>query len=220
MSRYGTICILGLLTLSPLAAAAEITGHYMEARTCQVYTGPCFAAGEVGLTGKEAVMAWNIRSGQHNDVDLAGLSVAMIVRASKTIGFVGLQDAERSMILVDERADARQRDALVCFAKQNAGKAGQVVAKVHIVPIDMKLNVADLTADLHAGSLVSLNTRQARAGDCICSNESAYYPPLAQLDGFVPGVTIDGSVKAHAIGSSWSIPDTRTAYMGTFSYQN
>jgi hypothetical protein len=164
-------------------------------------------------------MAWNIQTGGHGGVDLTGLNVALIVRAAETIGFVGLRDAEQSMILVDARADQRQREALVSFAKQNSGKAGTVVTKVRAVPIVMKLDVADLTGDLHAGSLVNLKTRRARPDDCICSNESAYYPPLIELEGFVPGVTIDGSVKAHAIGSSWSIPDTRTAYMGTFTHR-
>ena len=36
------------LTTAP-ASAAGITGQYMEARTCDVWTGPCFANAEVNL---------------------------------------------------------------------------------------------------------------------------------------------------------------------------
>ena len=46
------------------------------------------------------------------------------------------------------------------------------------------------------GEFARLKTRKARHGDCICSNESAYYPPLTKLKGFVPGVTIEGDVGA------------------------
>ena len=84
----------------------------------------------------------------------------------------------------------------------------------------MKLDIAELTGQLQVGDLVTLNTRKARPGDCICSNESAFYPPLAKLEGFVPGVTIDGEVKARALGTRWSIPNTRTAYLGTFSNES
>ena len=66
--------LFALLTLSlgvvapSLLAAEEISGSYMEARTCQVYTGPCFANAEVNLTGKDALMAWNIEEGKKGGV--------------------------------------------------------------------------------------------------------------------------------------------------------
>ena len=86
-------------------------------------------------------------------------------------------------------------------------------------PIEMELDNAKLTGNLQVGKLVTLKTRKARPQDCICSNESAYYPPLVKLAGFVPGVTIEGDVSARALGSRWSIPDSRTAYLGKFHYK-
>ena len=213
---------LGLATA--LAAqqtqADPIEGHYLEARTCQVYTGPCFANGEVGLTGKDAVMAWGIDQGSRAGVNLAGLNVVVLVRTSNTLGFLGMEDSDvaRSVILVDDTADQRQREALVAFAKAQSGKAGQHVEKVEVVPIHFALDVARLTSQLSAGKSVELRTRKARPGDCICSNEAAYYPPLAKVEHFAPGVTIAGEVTARALGSRWSIPDTRTAYMATIAY--
>ena len=126
--------VLALVTLCSSIAlqAGEITGHYMEARTCQVYTGPCFAAGEVGLTGKDAVMAWEIRSDDLTGANLSGLKVAMVVTCSETIGFTGVEKADqlKSMILVDQTADPEQREALVAFAKEKSGKAGRDVKTV------------------------------------------------------------------------------------------
>jgi hypothetical protein len=207
--------------LSGYGFAGQVSGTYLEARTCQVYTGPCFANGEFGLTGNNAVMGWNIDEGTHAGVDLKGLKVAVIVRASNTLGFRGLADAKdlKSVIVVDETANDKQRNALVAFVKSHAGKAGECVEEIRSAPMEMTFDSAALTGSLRAGDIVTLTSRKARSSDCICSNEGGYYPPLAQLTGSVPGVTIDGSVTAKSLGTKWSIPDSRTAYLGTFSYE-
>jgi hypothetical protein len=211
-------CSSVLLPLST-AWAAPLEGHYLEARTCQVYTGPCFANGEMGMAGKDAVLAWSIQQGDQDGVDLSGLHVALVVRASNTLGHQGFDNARliRSMIIVDQAADALQREALVRFVRSQAAAATVDIAAIQSAPIRMNLDITDLTGQLQVGDLITLNTRKARPGDCICSNETAFYPPLTKLDGFVPGVTIDGEVTARTLGTRWSIPDTRTAYLGTFS---
>jgi hypothetical protein len=213
------ICSLGLLLSGQYVNAAPIEGHYLEARTCQVYTGPCFANGEMGNSGKDAVMAWSIQRGQQDGVDLSGLNVALVVRASDTLGHQGFANAPeiRSLIVLDQAANAQQREALVRFVRSQAAAATVDVAAIETAPIDMQLNVLDVTGQLQVGDLITLKTRKARPGDCICSNETAFYPPLVQLAGFVPGVTIDGEVSARSLGRHWSIPETRTAYLGTFS---
>ena len=87
--------IIALLTvsfasLSQFAEAAQITGEYLEARTCNVYTGPCFANAEMSLTGKEALMAWKVDKGTWNDVKLDGLGAALILHAQGTLGYDGV----------------------------------------------------------------------------------------------------------------------------------
>jgi hypothetical protein len=165
-------------------------------------------------------MAWNIEKGKHANVDISGLSVVVVVNADETLGFQGLNDAKRvkSVILVDDKATDKQRDALVQFAKQHSGKAGLSVVRVDSIPIDMSLDVFDLKGNLKAGKIVKLATRKARPSDCICSNESAYYPPLAKVENFAPGVTIEGEFTGRGLGSRWSTPGDRSAYMATFAY--
>ena len=217
--RWGIFGIAALLLASPLSAA-EIRGSYLETRTCQVYTGPCFANAEVGLAGKDAIMAWNIESGELNGVELSGLNVVVVVRASDTLGFRGLEGPKqlKSVVYVDERADLTQREALVEFARKHAGRAGREVLQVRPVPIRMSLDQLDLSGHLQAGKDVRLDTRKARPDDCICSNESAYYPPLAQVEFFAPGVTLEGRFTGRGLGSRWSTPGDRSAYMATFAY--
>jgi len=42
------------VALVAVAAQARITGDYIETRSADVYTGQCFANGEVGLVGDQA----------------------------------------------------------------------------------------------------------------------------------------------------------------------
>src|SRR5687767_4038276 len=104
--------------------AAEITGDYLESRTCDVYTGPCFANSEVGLTGRNAILAWSIDQGSYRGVDLTGLKVVLAVRANDTLGFgsslVVNPDPIKSVVLVDERANDEQRAALVEMVRERA----------------------------------------------------------------------------------------------------
>lgn len=213
------LAVVGVALLLHSTARAEISGTYIEARTCQVYTGPCFANGEVGLAGKEAMMAWNIEKGEHQGVDLTGLNVVMVIKAEDTIGFQGLKTARplATSFLVDGRANQQQREALVQFAQQQTGTRHTKVARVDAEPIRVSLDLDELNGSVEAGKAVKLTTRKARKGDCICSNESAYYPPIAKVANFVPGVTIDGSVRARGLGSRWDVPGNRNVYMGTFS---
>src|SRR5438105_2008792 len=90
------------------APAASITGQYVEARTCDVWTGPCFANAEMNLTGKHAVLGWKVDKGTLDDVRLDGLGVVAIVAASDTLGLEQTGPA-RALLLVDARADAAQR---------------------------------------------------------------------------------------------------------------
>jgi hypothetical protein len=220
MSRYWLP--LALLFVLPAALRAEqVSGSYLETRTCQVYTGPCFANAETGMAGREAVLAWNIEEGKRGGVDLAGLSVVVVVRGSDTLGYKGLDEPKelRSTIIVDDKASAEQRDALISFAKEHAGRAGKEVVRVDAAPITMSLDATDLRGNLAAGEMVKLTTRKAKSTDCICTNEVAYYPPLAKVDQFAAGVTIEGEYKGKGLGTRWSTPNSRSAYMGMFQYE-
>jgi hypothetical protein len=199
-------------------AASPLRGTYVEARTCQVYTGPCFANGEVGSTGKDAIMVWRMSAGSFDGVDLAGQAVAAVVSGSDTLGFNGLSDAKtkRLLLIINASADSTQTAALRSFAMHQTGMSDDQLVDVQRASIEMQFDKIELTAEVQIDGFAHLATRKARPGDCICSNESAYYPPLTKLKGFVPAITIDGEVTARKLGTRWSIPDSRTAYLGTF----
>jgi len=99
----------------------SITGNYMEARTADTYTGPCFANGEVEMNGKEAVFGWKINNGSWKGVDLQGLGIVGVVRSKHTLGDIHRPvNPASAVLIVDSRATAEQREALVAFAKSQA----------------------------------------------------------------------------------------------------
>jgi hypothetical protein len=214
-------CALVVLSFGSFAAAGELKGDYLETRTCDVYTGPCFANGQAGLTGNDALMAWNIERGSYEGVELAGLKVVVVTTASDTLGFGGTLVVNpqhiRSVVVVDEAASPRQRDALVQFAAQYAKHAGEIV-KVVSAPIDISVDHFDLVARLDAGSFARLATRKLAKGDCVCSNEKTFYPPLCDVKNATPAYTVDAGYSGPGLGSHWSNPGTRSAFLASFSY--
>jgi hypothetical protein len=210
------------LALAPMAQAVEISGDYLESRTCDIYTGPCFANSEVGLTGNLAIMAWSIEKGRHQGVDLAGLKVVLALRASDTLGYGGgltvHPDPIKSVILVDEKATSQQREALEAFAREKAGKVKGEVTRVATVPIEMQLDHVDMVANLNAGKEVKLATRKLAEGDHCCTNEVVFYPPLAEVQNSEPAYTLDAGFQGRGLGVRWTNPETRSAFLATFAY--
>jgi hypothetical protein len=217
-----TLLTIGLsLLCTTVGFTSEMRGIYLESRTCQVYTGPCFANGEMGMAGRGAIMAWQIEDGQLSGTDLSGLNVVAVLRASDTLGHQGVDgvDTAKSIVYVDDRAGEIQRQQLVAFAKKQLGKAGSNIVKVESLPIRMSLDVAELKGSLTAGNQVELTTRKAKPGDCICGNEVAFYPPLARVENFAPGVSLICRFSGKGLGQRWANHDSRSAYMATFAYE-
>ena len=70
------------LAVSSVGNAQQIAGDYLETRSADVWTGPCFANAEMNLGGKQAVMAWKVDKGSIENVQLDGLSVVAVLTAS------------------------------------------------------------------------------------------------------------------------------------------
>src|SRR4051812_1143883 len=120
--KHGAFAFAALiaLVLTLPAAAGPLSGQYVEARTCDVWTGACFANAEMHVTGKHALMAWRIDQGERDGVKLDGLSVVAVVEANETLG-LPQKTPGKAVLLVDARADAAQRAALIATAKQLGG---------------------------------------------------------------------------------------------------
>src|SRR5438132_6817792 len=109
------------------SAGTTISGDYVEARTCNVYTGACHANGEAVTTGREAILAWNIRAGKLDGVNLAGLSAVAVVTSEQNLAKGSAP--HRTVLYLDSRATDAQRAALASTLTARYGSTfGEVIA--------------------------------------------------------------------------------------------
>src|SRR5450759_3665279 len=202
----------------------DLRGEYVEARTADVDTGPCFANSEVNLAGDLAVMGWKITAGAWQGVKLDGLSVVGVVRASSTLGNVDRSPyPAKAVLIVDERADALQRVALRGFAERMGGDLLQDIVRVEYQPVELSFaggNVHSMEARLVAGKLARIETRSLAEGDHICHNEGVWYKPLTKLDHAMPAYTLSQGYGGAGLDATWMTHDSRSSFVGMFHYRD
>jgi len=229
---------LGCLLLSAPPAstdASRIKGDYVEARTADVYTGPCFSNAEVFITGHQAVMAWKVTEGAWRGVDLNGLSVAAAVFGTITFSEDDAK-AAKSVLIVDKKATPAQRDALVAMAKELGGdRLKNVVAvrtSVLIVTVEDHSASAESAEFEHkshgmphaplalfaAPGLAEILTRPLGDGDHFCGNEVVAYSPLSRGVKALPAYTLRHNYAGGELDTRWNDPNCRSSFVGHFSY--
>jgi hypothetical protein len=214
------LCAAATVSFAASLPARGLSGNYLEARTADVYTGPCFANGEVEINGKEAVFGWKIDSGAWRGVNLAGLGVVGVVRSKHTLGDVHRPiNPAIAVLIVDSRATAEQRTALVAFARSQAPDLLTHVVQVKSAPVELTIengNIHGGAARLTAGSLAEVSTRGMTEADHICGNEDIFYPPLANLEHAMPAYALQNSYQGDGLDDTWSAPFHRSSFVGTF----
>jgi hypothetical protein len=210
---------IAVLAFSVPFFAQQISGDYVETRSADVYTGQCFANGEVNLVGNEAILAWRIQDGSWNGVDLKGFTVAAAVHAKATLGdpYADPYPA-RSVLLVDDQANPQQQAALAAFARHMGGKLLDNADQV--LPVQMELVVNHErhgVAMLRAGRFATVQTRSLNDTDHLCGNEETFYPPLTQLAHSMPAVALTDKYRGPGLGVDWESHGKRSAFVGTFS---
>ncbi len=209
-----------LLVLFSFSVRAEISGDYVETRSADVYTGQCFANGEVGLVGDQAILGWHVDKGTWNGVRLDGLSVVGAVKARATLGDpYGNPYPAKSVLIVDDRATPEQRSALEAFVHHVAGPLFDHVVRVESAPIELAVSRDHIhhgAALLRAGNLATIQTRPLNEHDHLCGNEVTFYPPLTGLSHSMPAVAVTDQYSGPALGVTWQTHGRRSAFVGTF----
>jgi hypothetical protein len=209
-----------LIFLGISLQAQQIRGDYIETRSTDVYVAQCFANGEAGLTGNQALMAWHVREGSWNGVKLDGLTVAAAVRARATLGDpYGEPYPAQAVLMVDDAANSAQRAALIELAKHQGGKLLENVARVEYVPVilDVPQDPQEGHGVLRAGHLATIVTRPLNHHDHICGNETNYYPPLTNVEHATSAVALTDEFQGGGLDSRWSSHGRRSAYIASFS---
>lgn len=218
MLRSFTLTCLALIATCVPANASGVTGHYIEARTCDVWTGPCYANADVNFGGKHAILGWKIDKGSHDGVQLDGLGVVAVVAASDTLG-VRQTGTSRAIFIVDSNADAKQREALISFARSQAGQLVSNVIRVESAKVDLEICACEGNAcgTLKAGH-AKIETRCLHPKhDKICGNESAFYPPLAKNVEVTAALAVEHTFSGKGMDQTWNDAGRRGAYVGSFT---
>ncbi len=214
-----SLVLSAFILFAPTAFAQQIRGEYIETRSADVYTGQCFANGEVNLVGNQAILAWHVQSGSWSGVSLNGLTIAAAVKAQATLGdpYANPYPAEAVMI-VDDQASQQQRDALVAFAKQMGGELLRNVKQVIPASVEMVVNLQHHgVAMLRAGQFATVQTRAIGDKDHLCGNEKTFYPPLTQTAHAMPAVASNDTYRGPGLGVEWESHGRRSAFVGTFA---
>jgi hypothetical protein len=222
MKRIAWLGLLSLvLNVVFISAQAEspIIGNYLEVRSCDVYTGPCFANAEMGLTGKEGMLVWSVRQGAWHGTDLSGLSVIAILRTDQTLGDLRYQPrAGKALLLVDSKATQEQREALAQLARAKAGNLIHDIVGVKALPISAEIGTCGKSgcASVKAGGLVEISTRCLGGKDHICGNESTFYPPMTSVQNAQPAYTELAAYRGADLGLTWESTCQRSAFVASF----
>lgn len=221
MKKLSLLIAVTLLSLSAAAQAQQITGEYVETRNLDVYSGQCFANSEAGLVGDQAIMAWRVAKGEWNGVRLDGLSVVGVTRGADTLGyqFTNAYPA-KAVLIVDEKANTEQREALAAFAHAMGGKLFETVTRTEVAPISLQMQFEGehpTYARVKAGTLAAISTRPIVSTDKICGHEEMLFKPLTPTAHVMPAVATQDEFGGTGLGVTWSLNGKRSAYIGHFA---
>src|SRR5437016_2499811 len=171
----------GLVLLAVAAQAQQIHGEYIESRSADVYTGPCYGNAEAGLAGNQAIVAWRVQKGSWGGVKLDGLSVVGVAKAAATLGDPYSNPYPAKAVLIfDEKATLEQRAALQQFAQAMSGELLKNVVRTDVAPISIEVKYHGehpMGGEVQAGNLASIRTRLLSDKDHLCGNEEVAYDP-------------------------------------------
>lgn len=215
------VLLLAANALSGKESPGAISGDYLEVRSCDVYTGPCFANAEMGLSGKEGMLVWSVREGTWNGVRLDGLNVIAVVCTDGTLGDLRYQPRSgKAVLVVDLMATPRQREALIDLARSSARGLIKDVAAVKTAPMEVAIGNCSKKgcASVKAGKLVEISTRCLGGKDHLCGNEETFYPPLTDVSDAYPVFTESASFEGGGLNLTWEMVEKRSAFIGRFAH--
>ena len=134
----------------------EMEADYLQACSCD-YGCPCEFEAPPTQGFCEALGVWRINRGHYGDVSLDGLALAFTARWPEAMHL-----GNGTMIaIIDEKADEKQRDALVQIASGQAGgnpfeTIAAILSKVDVQFASIEINIDGKNSSAKIGSNASL----------------------------------------------------------------
>jgi hypothetical protein len=201
-------------TLLPAQQQSVIRGDYIEDRSNHVYGCYCEWSGESETGGNEAILAWNIKSGEFRGTDLAGVKVAVVIMGERTLSMGATQ--RKSVLLVDGAARKQQQRAVEDLVRENYAQLIGTVLGVYSVELDFTRK-AD-KASLLAKGLIDLEMRKARLPEDALQGARLWYDPFIPMTESTLGTTVHTTYSGSDFKQQWNKSEaTISGYFGTFA---
>ena len=220
MRRFWIVAILvgavlalaSSLSFSSRADNSFVKGDYVEVRTASVFAGACHYNGELTTTGRDALMAWNVKSGDWRGTDLAGVRAVAIVSADANLAEVNA--TRRSEIIIGENAsDAQTRAILEALKSRYAASLGKIVS-VRRAPLTFEHK--DKTYTVTANDSASINIEAMPDDLCCKMPQLVWYSPLVPLESRKVGYTTKALSAGAGGGDPWQMNGQNSAFYGSF----
>jgi hypothetical protein len=206
--------LTGSLTLNSRAETASVRGEYVEVRTASVFAGACHYNGELTTAGRDALMAWNVKSGAWQGIDLTGVQAVVIVSAAENLAEKNA--ARQAEIIIGENAsDAQSRAMLEALKSRYAASFGKIIS-VRRGPLSFehKNKAYSVTAD----NFASINIEAMPDDLCCKMPQLVWYSPLVALENRKVGYTTKALYAGGNVGEPWQRSGENSAFYGSFAF--
>ena len=200
-------------TLLPAQQQPVIQGDYIEDRSNHVYGCYCEWSGEGETGGREAILAWSIKSGEFRGTDLVGVKIAVVIMGERTLS-MGLTP-RKSVLLVDAAATRQQQRAVEDLVRESYAQLIGTVLNVRSVELDFTRKADKAT--LVAKDLLNLEMRKARLPEDALQGARPWYDPFIPMTESTLGTTVNTAYSGSDFNQRWNKSEpTISGYFGTF----
>jgi hypothetical protein len=217
--RGGTAALLTLVGTAALAGPT-LKGDYVEARTCNIYIGACHANGERVTTGREAILAWDIKDGEIDGYKMTGLKAMAVVVGSDNLGDCSTPAAKcgarKTVLYVDSRASDGQRESLAWALNDKYGKALGTIVKVKSAPISFTRKGQEFAVSIP--NVAEVKATALKKSCCVMPHE-VWYKPMIEVKNSVIGTASINEFKGAAeLKTQWRRTDENSTYAAEFGF--
>lgn len=204
----------GTATLNSQAETASVRGEYVEVRTASVFAGACHYNGELTTAGRDALLAWNVKSGLWQGVDLTGVQAVAIVSAGENLA--DKNAARQAEIIIGENASEAQSRAMLEALKGKYAKSLGKIISVRRGPLSFEHN--SKAYSVKADSFASINIEAMPDDLCCKMPQLVWYSPLVPLENRKVGYTTKALYEGGNVGEPWQRSGENSAFYGTFAF--
>lgn len=217
MKRFMMILAGAAVSISgsaALAAGTTMSGEYVEARTCSVYTGACHANGEAVTVGREALMVWHVNKGAVDGVNVNGLTVVAVLTGKDNLA---QKDCLRtSVVYVDSKATDEQRGALIDVLQEKYGcSLGRITA---VKPSEIQYAKNGLEYTVRVPGTAYLKTTRYACDHCVMPHQVWYQPLVPLKSSLVAKASVNQYKGSKELNTTWMRTDENSSYVGEFAF--